>query len=276
MRTIKTNAWYRMGFITVALAVIAMSINMFFAPHGVAAGGSTGIAIILYEVWHVPVAMSTMVINVALLVLSYFLVDRSTSIRILYGSLMLPLIMAVLPITKVVEDKLLAILVGSVLIAVGFAMLYMVDASSGGTTVPPLILKKHFGIKTENSLFVIDVAVSSLNIIVSGWEAFILAAFSLLITRMVMNYIATGLDRKRMLHVVSERQLPTIMRAIESVYGDLVTTVLVAGDDEGDGRDVLLVVTDQPEYKDVVLLIHKLDSRALIISGEVADVHDGQ
>ena len=189
---------------------------------------------------------------------------------------MLPLIMAVLPITKVVEDKLLAILVGSILIAVGFAMLYMVDASSGGTTVPPLILKKHFGIKTENSLFVIDVAVSSLNIIVSGWEAFILAAFSLLITRMVMNYIATGLDRKRMLHVVSERQLPTIMRAIESVYGDLVTTVLVAGDDEGDGRDVLLVVTDQPEYKDVVLLIHKLDSRALIISGEVADVHDGQ
>ncbi|KRL84402.1 integral membrane protein [Lacticaseibacillus pantheris DSM 15945 = JCM 12539 = NBRC 106106] len=276
MRTIKTNAWYRMGFITVALAVIAMSINMFFAPHGVAAGGSTGIAIILYEVWHVPVAMSTMVINVALLLLAYFLVDRSTSIRILYGSLMLPLIMAVLPITKVVEDKLLAILVGSVLIAVGFAMLYMVDASSGGTTVPPLILKKHFGIKTENSLFVIDVAVSSLNIIVSGWEAFILAAFSLLITRMVMNYIATGLDRKRMLHVVSERQLPTIMRAIESVYGDLVTTVLVAGDDEGDGRDVLLVVTDQPEYKDVVLLIHKLDSRALIISGEVADVHDGQ
>lgn len=276
MRTIKTNAWYRIGFITVALAVIAMSINMFFAPHGVAAGGSTGIAIILYEVWHVPVAMSTMVINVALLVLAYFLVDRSTSIRILYGSLMLPLIMAVLPITKVVEDKLLAILVGSILIAVGFAMLYMVDASSGGTTVPPLILKKHFGIKTENSLFVIDVAVSSLNIIVSGWEAFILAAFSLLITRMVMNYIATGLDRKRMLHVVSERQLPTIMRAIESVYGDLVTTVLVAGDDEGDGRDVLLVVTDQPEYKDVVLLIHKLDSRALIISGEVADVHDGQ
>lgn len=276
MRTIKTNAWYRMGFITVALAVIAMSINMFFAPHGVAAGGSTGIAIILYEVWHVPVAMSTMVINVALLVLAYFLVDRSTSIRILYGSLMLPLIMAVLPITKVVEDKLLAILVGSILIAVGFAMLYMVDASSGGTTVPPLILKKHFGIKTENSLFVIDIAVSSLNIIVSGWEAFILAAFSLLITRMVMNYIATGLDRKRMLHVVSERKLPTIMRAIESVYGDLVTTVLVAGDDEGDGRDVLLVVTDQPEYKDVVLLIHKLDSRALIISGEVADVHDGQ
>lgn len=276
MRTIKTNAWYRMGFITVALAVIAMSINMFFAPHGVAAGGSTGIAIILYEVWHVPVAMSTMVINVALLVLAYFLVDRSTSIRILYGSLMLPLIMAVLPITKVVEDKLLAILVGSILIAVGFAMLYMVDASSGGTTVPPLILKKHFGIKTENSLFVIDVAVSSLNIIVSGWEAFILAAFSLLITRMVMNYIATGLDRKRMLHVVSERKLPTIMRAIESVYGDLVTTVLVASDDEGDGRDVLLVVTDQPEYKDVVLLIHKLDSRALIISGEVADVHDGQ
>lgn len=276
MRTIKTNAWYRMGFITVALAVIAMSINMFFAPHGVAAGGSTGIAIILYEVWHVPVAMSTMVINVALLVLAYFLVDRSTSIRILYGSLMLPLIMAVLPITKVVQDKLLAIIVGSILIAVGFAMLYMVDASSGGTTVPPLILMKHFGIKTENSLFVIDVAVSSLNIIVSGWEAFILAAFSLLITRMVMNYIATGLDRKRMLHVVSEHQLPTIMRAIESVYDQRVTTVLVAGDDEGDGRDVLLVVTDQPEYKDVVLLIHKLDPRALIISGEVADVHDGQ
>ncbi|KRM88316.1 YitT family protein [Lacticaseibacillus thailandensis] len=276
MRTIKTNAWYRLGFITVALAVIAVSINLFFAPHGVAAGGSTGLAIILFEVWRVPVALSTMGINVALLILAYFLVDRATSVRILYGSLMLPVIMAVLPITKVVQDKLLAIVVGSILIAIGFAMLYMVDASSGGTTVPPLILKKHFGIRTENSLFVIDVVVSSLNIIVSGWEAFILAAFSLLITRMVMNYIATGLDRKRMLHVVSDRQLPTIMRVITDTYGAAVTTVLVAGDDAGDGRDVLLVVTDQPEYKDVVRLIHSLDVHALIISAEVADVHAGQ
>lgn len=275
MRKIRSNQTYKLIYITAALTVIAISINLFFAPHGVAAGGATGLAIILFEVMRIPTALSTLVINVALLILSTFLLPRATTVRILYGSFVLPLIMAVIPTVQVVADRTLAVMVGSVVIAVGFTMLYSVDASSGGTTVPPLIFKRYWGIKPATSLFVTDVLVSTLNIPVSGLEAFILAIFSLGITNIAMNYMTTGIDRKRMVHVFSSQRLTEIHAALVNapVPKDQLSAVLVSGKDGDAGQDMLLVVMSQSLYKLVIRTIRDCDEQALIIAGEVAEIH---
>lgn len=105
MNIIRSRQSYRLAFITAALAVIAAAINLFFAPHGVAAGGATGIAIIVQELLGVPVYISTLAINIVMLILAAFLLSKATTLRILYGSLMLPLIMAVIPEVKIVGDR---------------------------------------------------------------------------------------------------------------------------------------------------------------------------
>lgn len=256
-----------------ALAVIAISINLFFAPHGVAAGGATGLAIILYEIAKIPTAVSTLVINVILLILSSFLLSKATTLRILYGSLMLPVLMFLIPNTNLVQDRTLAILVGSVVIAVGFTMLYAVDASSGGTTVPPLIFKRYWGIKTATSLFAIDVVVSTLNIPVSGIESFILAIFSLWITNLTINYLQTGIDKRLLLHVFSGEQLREIKTQLLDLPDAEISATLIHGEDNGSGRDMLMVIVDQPDYKDTIKLIRALDEEALVIAGDVAEVH---
>ncbi|MCI1284276.1 MAG: YitT family protein [Lacticaseibacillus songhuajiangensis] len=273
MDKIRSNQWLKLGFITAALAVIALSINLFFAPHGVAAGGATGLAIIVYELAKIPTAITTLVINLLLLILSAFLLPKATTLRIVYGSFMLPVLMALIPTTKIVADRTLAVMVGSVVIALGFTMLYAVDASSGGTTVPPLIFKRYWNVKTATSLFVTDVVVSSLNIPVSGLEAFILAIFSLGITNVAMNYMQTGLDRKRMLHVFSHQRLGEINRKLAEIPASHVETMLVSGTDDGAGQDMLLVVIDQQYYKYALHVIRALDKQAIIVAGEVAEVH---
>lgn len=273
MDKVRSNQWFKLGFITVALAVIAFSINLFFAPHGVAAGGATGLAIIVYEVAKIPTAVTTLGINVLLLIVSAFLLPRATTLRIVYGSFMLPVLMALIPTTKIVADRTLAVMVGSVVIALGFTMLYAVDASSGGTTVPPLIFKRYWNVKTATSLFATDVLVSCLNIPVSGLEAFILAIFSLGITNVAMNYMQTGLDRRRMLHVFSHNRLTQIKRKLDEIPASSVETMLISGTDDGVGQDMLLVVIDQQYYKYVLHIIRVLDKQAIIVAGEVAEVH---
>lgn len=275
MNIIRSRQSYRLAFITAALAVIAAAINLFFAPHGVAAGGATGIAIIVQELLGVPVYISTLAINIVLLILAAFLLSKATTLRILYGSLMLPLIMAVIPEVKIVGDRTLAVMVGSVIMAVGFTMLYAVDASSGGTTVPPLIFLKYWHVKTATSLFVVDILVSLLNIPVAGIEAFILAVFSLGITKLAMTYMQTGLDRKQLLHVISRDYLDDIRDHLRAQFGAAVDLVLVSGTDGSWGHDFLLVVVEQSDYKHALRVIHGRDAEALIITGEVAEVHNG-
>lgn len=68
----------RGGLMLVALEIIAISINLFYAPHNVAAGGATGIAILVQETFGIALGWTTLVINVAMLILAAILLNLGT------------------------------------------------------------------------------------------------------------------------------------------------------------------------------------------------------
>ncbi|MBQ4163611.1 MAG: YitT family protein, partial [Turicibacter sp.] len=87
-----------------------------------------------------------------MLILTFFFLGRPVFIKTVIGSMLLPISLAVVPEIKVVEDPFLAVIFGSAIFAVGVAILYKIGASSGGTTIPPLIFQKYFGISTSLGL----------------------------------------------------------------------------------------------------------------------------
>ncbi|MFD1483824.1 YitT family protein [Lacticaseibacillus baoqingensis] len=264
----------RGSLMLLALGLIAVSINWFYAPHGVAAGGATGIAILVQEAFQVPVGVTTLAVNVIMLALAWWLLDQATTRRILIGSLVLPLMLAVIPQVQIVSDRLLAVIVGSVLFAIGVAINYRIDASSGGTTVPPLIFKRYFGLKPAIGLFAIDMVVCVFNIFVSGVEAFILAVLAIALTSLVMTYVETGFDRKKAVYIMSS-ELALIKTAIrdQSDYG--LTVHSVVGGYSGQAMEMLMVVVEQPDFKHLIDNVHRLDPAAFILATEATEVHGG-
>lgn len=85
----------QMGLILIALEIIAIGIQLFFAPHEVAAGGATGVGILLEELMGWRISTVVLVINIGMLILAYFLLDKKTTLRILFGSFMLPVCLAI-------------------------------------------------------------------------------------------------------------------------------------------------------------------------------------
>ncbi len=66
----------QMGLILIALEIIAIGIQLFFAPHEVAAGGATGVGILLEELMGWRISTVVLVINIGMLTLAYFLLDK--------------------------------------------------------------------------------------------------------------------------------------------------------------------------------------------------------
>lgn len=130
--------------VAVSIALIGASINLFLAPHHIAAGGVTGIGILAEQALGIPIAMTVLVLNVIMLILAFIFLGRAVFVRSFLGSLLLPLSLAVIPETMLAQDRLLSVIFGSMIFAIGVAILYRIEASSGGTTIPPLILKKIF------------------------------------------------------------------------------------------------------------------------------------
>lgn len=51
MKNIKQRSWMRWLVFLAGLEIIALSINLFYGPINIAAGGSTGISILIDAVW---------------------------------------------------------------------------------------------------------------------------------------------------------------------------------------------------------------------------------
>lgn len=180
----------------IALELIAFSLNMFFEPNKVAAGGATGIAILLYEGWSIPTSLSVFIINIIMLIFSYFHLDKMTTVKLVFGSFMLPVLLYLTPVYNIIPgNRLISIIVGSIIFGIGVAILYTLDMSSGGTTVPPMIIHKSFGIDKYISLFVIDGLVCFGNIALTGFMSFFLALMSVGISSAAIKLVTIIEDK---------------------------------------------------------------------------------
>jgi len=101
---------------------------------------------------------------------------------------MLPLLLYITPVYNLIpSSRLLSIVIGSIVFGIGLAILYSLNMSSGGTTVPPMIIHKNFGVDKYISLFIIDGFVCLGNIALTDIVSFLLAVMSVAISSLAIK-----------------------------------------------------------------------------------------
>lgn len=269
------HTWLRWIIFLLGLEIIAISINLFYGPINIAAGGSTGISILVESVWGISRPITVFIVNILMLILAAIFLGKKTTKNIALGSIVLPILMEITPSFKATNNDLLAVIYGGALMGLGVSLLYRVNASSGGTTIPPMILKKYFYLNSAVTLLCIDMIVIFLNIFVDGWNAFFLAAFSQLMTAITMNYTETGFDKKYQVRIMSNLYLDEIKKVLQDNYVGLTVYDVVGGYSD-DKKKQLLIVVDTNEYGSLITKIHEIDPDAFIITSSVAKVHGGR
>lgn len=271
MKQMKTMIWTYIK-IMFALTILGVGINMFLGPHHIAAGGVSGLGILLESALGFDRAMVILVLNIIMLVLALVFLGKKPFFKVLFGSLVFPLIIAVVPEIMVTSDRLLSVIFGSAIFALGVAILYKNNSSSGGTTIPPLIFKKYFHLNTSIGLLVTDAFVVSLNLFIFGFEEFLYAILSIVITSIVMSYIETGMNRKKSIMVMSETSIEEIRQRLSAEIGRGLTLLEAKGGYNRKSKEVLLIVVTDQEFSRVKPLIEEIDPTAFVIVSSVAEV----
>lgn len=258
------------------LLLIAISIKFFYQPYAVAAGGTTGIAILVNEAFGIQPAYTVFVFNALMLVLAYFFLGKSQFRKVLAGSLLLPVFLYVIPDYQIVNDRLLSVLAGAIVFATGVAIIYQIDSSAGGTTIPPLILNKYYGINTSVALLAVDSIISFFNIFVGGFETFILAIMSLLLTAVVMNFIETGVDRKKVVYIFnSHGKENAVRKAILECEGIGFTEFEAIGGYKQDHRKIFMIIVDNSQYNSFIRTLRNVDEEIFIMTENAAEASGG-
>lgn len=275
MKNIKQRSWIKGLVFLAGLEIVAIAINFFYGPINIAAGGSTGISILIDAVWGVNRSITVFIVNGLMLILAAIFLGKKVTKNVAAGSLLLPILMEITPSFEITSNKLLAVIYGGALMGFGISLLYRVNASSGGTTIPPMILKKYFYLNPATTLTIIDMIIIFLNIFVDGWNAFLLAALSQVVTAITMRYTETGFDKKYQVRIMSNKYLEQIQDMLKDEYQGLTIYNVVGGYSDEDKRQLLIVV-DTRDYGPLISKIHAIDQDAFIITENVAKVHGGQ
>lgn len=152
----------RYGMITLSIFIMAVGVYFFKFPNNFCFGGVTGAAAVIARVTPVSAGTFTMFVNLALLVIGWLAVDRTFALRTAYASTLLSLLLVlfeqVYPMDMALSgEPILELLFAIVLPAISTALLFYIGASSGGTDILAIMLKKYAHMRdTGLALFLCD------------------------------------------------------------------------------------------------------------------------
>lgn len=158
--------------ISIGVILVAIALEYFFFQNDIACGGISGLALVINKITNIDPGIIMVVCNIILFSVAFLLLGGSYGIKSIYASFLLSFILSVLEKNNlafnIVDDLMLATICGSVILAMGSAIVFSFGASTGGTSIIASIVNKYFNLEIGKCLLISDSIVIILAIATFG------------------------------------------------------------------------------------------------------------
>lgn len=209
-----TKELRRYGLMLLASFIMAVGDYFFLFPNNFCYGGISGLSIIAAQVLPVSASSFNAASNLLLLAAGLIFVGRQFAMTTAFASItvsaLLMLFQRLVPLTKPLTDQImLEFILAVALPSLGSALLFHVGASSGGTDIPAMILKKYAHIQNIGiSLFWIDFLMVALSVLVLDLQAILYSAVGLAIKTFLIDDIIESITLCKSVMVICKDTEP--------------------------------------------------------------------
>ena len=206
--------WQEMAYLNLGTLLTAIGVYFFKFPNHFTTGGVSGISILISPlVPGVTTATMNLILNVLLLVVGAVFLGRSFGIRTAYSSIIYSLVTLLLeslaPMEKPMTTQPVLELVFAVgLPAVGAALLFDANASSGGTDVIAMLVKKYSHMNIGLALGLVDLAVAVGACFLFGMETGLFSLFGLFLKSMLVDTVMDNLRTCKVFQIITDHPEP--------------------------------------------------------------------
>ncbi|KJS76478.1 MAG: membrane protein [Desulfotomaculum sp. BICA1-6] len=261
-------------WVTIGVVLTALGLNLFLIPNKIAAGGVSGLAIILHHVIGSPVGLTMLALNVPLFAMGIYRLGLTFGFRSLYGTLSLSLVVdSLAPFLPVpTQDLLLAGLFGGLLVGLGLGLVFRFRGTTGGTDLAAAVLRTYTGVNIGQLLFMVDAAVVLVaGFVFQSWELMLYALITIFVTAWVIDLVQEGFSYAKAFFVISSR-IDIIAGKILRELGRGATALQGRGLYTGHDREVLLTVVNRAEVSRLKEIVYETDPGAFVILADVREV----
>lgn len=254
----------------------AFSTAMFTAPNQIAAGGATGLAIVLnYVLPQIQIGSWSFIINIPLFILAWRVIGLKFIFRSAIVTAMLSAIIDLfsLFIPAYTGNPLLAVIFGGVCNGAGLALIFLRGATSGGSDILARVLRTKIQyIPMGRMILFVDCVV----ILISGFvfkslESVLYALIVVFISSKTIDAILYRTGSGKLLMVVTDNARK-MSDAITSEMHRGVTLLPVRGGYTGKEKSMLIIAVRNNEVSNAYRIIHEFEPKPFIIISDAGEI----
>lgn len=222
------QALFEFWMMSLGTALVSVGVYFFKFPNHFSMGGVSGLSVLLGAVvqvdWLTPSTFNS-IINTLFLVLGFLFLNKGFGLRTVYCSLLYAAIIQLFEVfvplsSPLTTNKMLEAFFAVLLPALGSGILFNLNASTGGTDIAAMILKKFSGLDVGRALLLSDVLIAGAALFIFDIETGLFSLLGLVLKSVLVDSVIESLNRRKSF---------TIITSNPGVVSEYITKELIRG-----------------------------------------------
>ena len=219
--------WKELIIMTVGIFFGAAAVNYFLVPSHLVIGSISGLSIVLSQLLPIKVSVMIFIINAILLLLAWILIGKEFGAKTVYTALLLGPLMdvweAIMPaqklaemrlasdmpinsasLTSVMGDPLLDLICFVLMLSISQAILFNINASTGGLDIIAKIINKYTHLDIGLSVTVGGAIICCTAFLINPVHLVIIGLVGTWVNGIVVDYFMASINQRKRVCVISE------------------------------------------------------------------------
>ncbi len=295
---VSLSFWKDVFTVMMGLVLYIITFSLFIYPQRITTGGLTGLCNIITIVTGMPIDIPYNVINISLLIVTFFVLDKNFLLKTLISVSILAIMMPIATrwavpdpeaadawkMVVLADQPVVALIIGSLLIGLGLGFVFSVNGCTGGTDVIVAIISKYKNMTFGRIFMMVDGSIVIFSFFANVYLAKntvpIERAFELLIYSIIqVMMVSIALDwyirsnKQSVQFLIFSPKYKEINEAITKKLNRGCTIIEAKGGYTGEDRKILMVVARRRATSMISKTVEDIDPNAFMSQAEVRGVY---
>lgn len=264
--------------LTIGLAIGTLGWTGFLIPAKIVGGGLTGICTIIYLISGWDIGITSLIINITLIVIAMRILGASFGIKTIYCVLVLSGLLTIMrPLFEapIVSELMMNAIIGGILAGLGSGIVFVNGGSTGGVDIIAMIINKYKNIRLGRLLLSMDVIIISSSfflVLTSTIETVVYGFMTMAILAYTVDLVISG-DKQTVQFFIISSKPDDIQKSVIFEANRGLTVLHGTGGYSGEDRKVLMVIARKNETQMIFKVVKQIDPDAFITVGTVMGVY---
>ncbi len=204
--------------------LVALGDHFFKFPNNFSTGGVTGMAVVISKlIPGLSIGAVVFIFNMVLLAIGFLFLSRKFGLTTVYSSVLLSVVIWAMewiwPVeTPLTDEPILELIFAVGIPALGSALLFNIGASTGGTDIIAMLLRKYTSIDIGRALLLADFLVALSACFVFGIKTGLFSVLGLLMKSVLVDSVIEGINQRKYMHIVCQNPEPICEFIVQKLH----------------------------------------------------------